>query len=161
MNQRRGIKILPWLLLATAFAGSQDRKTTRSKRNKIPFREYHDGVAPEGSREYSRVIYGVFISRDGALKSEINFRISSSKNEGEIFPWNIKNRFSIFENGLLRKNIRFSFQHVCLEYRIGSFQFKNGLIMAQNLERYRISHDNRKISDFKNGYRCSKFLTIF
>ena len=52
MNQRGGIKILPWLLLATAFAGSQDRKTTRSKRNKIPFREYHDGVAPEGSREY-------------------------------------------------------------------------------------------------------------
>ena len=51
MNQRGGIKILPWLLLATAFAGSQDRKTTRSKRNKIPFREYHDGVAPEGSRE--------------------------------------------------------------------------------------------------------------
>ena len=51
MNQRGGIKILPWLLLATAFAGSPDRKTTRSKRNKIPFREYHDGVAPEGSRE--------------------------------------------------------------------------------------------------------------
>ena len=60
MNQRGGIKILPWLLLATAFAGSQDRKTTRSKRNKIPFREYHDGVAPEGSRESIWANIGIY-----------------------------------------------------------------------------------------------------
>ena len=74
MNQRGGIKILPWLLLATAFAGSQDRKTTRSKRNKIPFREYHDGVAPEGSREsiWGNIgIDGLYWVRSGKISVQI------------------------------------------------------------------------------------------
>ena len=42
-QKKNGKKVLLW----TIVTGSRER----SKRNQIPFREYRDGVSPEGSRK--------------------------------------------------------------------------------------------------------------